>query len=100
MSNAVSSRIAAEYQSRFGLKIPEWRLMAVLGEGRPLTQRELVALHQNAVMQPRRLFGVKHRAGAAGRTHVAPVEGAQAGDGGCDIGFSRQLRGNTISLRH
>ena len=42
-SNAVSERIAREYQSRFGLKIPEWRLMAVLGEGRPLTQRELVA---------------------------------------------------------
>lgn len=42
-SNAVSGRIAAEYQNRFGLKIPEWRLMAVLGEGKPLTQRELVA---------------------------------------------------------
>ncbi|AMG74476.1 MULTISPECIES: MarR family winged helix-turn-helix transcriptional regulator [Sphingopyxis] len=42
-SNSLSSRIAAEYQSRFGLKIPEWRLMAVLGEGRPKTQRELVA---------------------------------------------------------
>ncbi|MBL9070165.1 MAG: MarR family transcriptional regulator [Sphingopyxis sp.] len=42
-SNVLSSRIAAEYQNRFGLKIPEWRLMAVLGEGRPLTQRELVA---------------------------------------------------------
>ena len=41
-SNVVSDRIAAEYSSRFGLKIPEWRLMAVLGEGRPLTQRELV----------------------------------------------------------
>ena len=41
-SNALSSRIAAEYQNRFGLKIPEWRLMAVLGEGKPLTQRELV----------------------------------------------------------
>jgi DNA-binding MarR family transcriptional regulator len=42
-SYALSSRIAAEYQNRFGLKIPEWRLMAVLGEGRPRTQRELVA---------------------------------------------------------
>ena len=42
-SNALSERIAAEYQNRFGLKIPEWRLMAVLGEGRPMTQRELVA---------------------------------------------------------
>src|SRR3546814_7842957 len=29
-SNVLSSRIAAEYENRFGLKIPEWRLMAVL----------------------------------------------------------------------
>lgn len=42
-SNILSSRIADEYQNRFGLKIPEWRLMAVLGEGKPKTQRELVA---------------------------------------------------------
>ena len=42
-SNAVSARIAHEYQSRFGLKIPEWRLMAVLGNGREMTQRDLVA---------------------------------------------------------
>ncbi len=41
-SNALSSRIAAEYENCFGLKIPEWRLMAVLGEGQPKTQRELV----------------------------------------------------------
>ena len=41
-SNALSERIASEYQNRFGLKIPEWRLMAVLGEGKPKTQRELV----------------------------------------------------------
>src|SRR3546814_11526045 len=42
-SNALSERIAEEYQSRFGLKIPEWRLMAVLGEGQPKTPRDLVA---------------------------------------------------------
>src|SRR3546814_12792449 len=42
-SNALSERIAEEYQSRFGLTIPEWRLMAVLGEGQPKTQPELVA---------------------------------------------------------
>lgn len=41
-SNAVSDRIARQYQARFGLRIPEWRLMAVLGEGMPLSQRELV----------------------------------------------------------
>lgn len=42
-SNAVSDLIAREYQVRFGLKIPEWRLMAVLGQGAALSQRELVA---------------------------------------------------------
>lgn len=41
-SNAVSDRIARQYQARFGLKIPEWRLMAVLGQGVPQTQRDLV----------------------------------------------------------
>ena len=48
-SNAVSDRIARQYQVRFGLKIPEWRLMAVLGQSAAegtltaLTQRDLVA---------------------------------------------------------
>jgi DNA-binding MarR family transcriptional regulator len=41
-SNAVSDRIARQYQTRFGLKIPEWRLLAVLGQGAPQTQRDLV----------------------------------------------------------
>lgn len=42
-SNAVSDLIAREYRSRFGLKIPEWRVMAMLGEVGEATQRELVA---------------------------------------------------------
>ena len=41
-SNAVSSLIAEEYRSEFGLKIPEWRIMAVLGDAGALTQRDLV----------------------------------------------------------
>jgi DNA-binding MarR family transcriptional regulator len=41
-SNAVSDRIADEYRARFGLKIPEWRVMAVLGDAGPQTQRDLV----------------------------------------------------------
>jgi DNA-binding MarR family transcriptional regulator len=43
-SNAVSSLIAERYRKRFGLKIPEWRVMAVLGDaGGPAgrTQRDL-----------------------------------------------------------
>lgn len=46
-SNAVSSLIAERYRKRFGLKIPEWRVMAVLGDaeasGGSLTQRGLTA---------------------------------------------------------
>ena len=40
-SNAVSTRIAAQYRKRFGLKTTEWRIMAVLGDSGPHTQREL-----------------------------------------------------------
>ena len=42
-SNAVSSRVADAYRSRFGLRIPEWRVMAVLGDSGALTQRELTS---------------------------------------------------------
>ena len=41
-SNAVSRRIADEYEARFGLTIPEWRIMAVLGDAGAMTQRDLV----------------------------------------------------------
>ena len=41
-TNAVSDVIASEYKSRFGLKIPEWRVMAVLCSGSSKTQRQLV----------------------------------------------------------
>lgn len=40
-SNAVSGRIAQEYRSRFGLSIPEWRVMAILGDSGGVTQRDL-----------------------------------------------------------
>ena len=46
-SNAVSALIAERYRKRFGLKIAEWRVMAVLGDaeavGGSLTQRDLTA---------------------------------------------------------
>ncbi|KLI64257.1 MarR family winged helix-turn-helix transcriptional regulator [Aurantiacibacter marinus] len=40
-SNAVSGRIAMEYRQRWGLSIPEWRVMAVLGDSGAKTQRDL-----------------------------------------------------------
>lgn len=46
-SNAVSSLIAERYRKRFALKIPEWRVMAVLGDAGAglgaMTQRDLTA---------------------------------------------------------
>lgn len=52
-SNAVSALIAERYRKRFGLKVTEWRVMAVLGDAASrggkvrdgkLTQRELTAV--------------------------------------------------------
>ena len=42
-SNAVSSAIARTYETLFGLRVPEWRLIAVLAEQEGLTQQALVA---------------------------------------------------------
>ena len=42
-SNAVSGLIARAYQERFGLTIPQWRLICVLAGARRTTQAQLVA---------------------------------------------------------
>jgi DNA-binding MarR family transcriptional regulator len=41
-SNAVSRVIARAYETRFGLRVPEWRLVAVLAEAGGLTQQAIV----------------------------------------------------------
>jgi DNA-binding MarR family transcriptional regulator len=41
-TNAVSDLIAGEYRAIYGLKIPEWRVMAILGDSGAKTQRDLV----------------------------------------------------------
>ena len=40
-SNQVSSMVARAYQTRFGITIWEWRVIAILGEGRPVTAQAL-----------------------------------------------------------
>ena len=40
-ANAVSRLIARAYERQFGLKIPQWRVMAVLAEEGPMTQQAL-----------------------------------------------------------
>lgn len=40
-SNIVSDRIAAAYETLFGLRIPEWRLIAVVAETGAITQQQI-----------------------------------------------------------
>jgi DNA-binding MarR family transcriptional regulator len=42
-SNAVSGLISRAYQDRFGLTIPQWRLLCVLAQDGGLTQGQLVS---------------------------------------------------------
>lgn len=41
LANTVSSSIARVYARRFGLSVPEWRVMAVLGMAPPLTAGDI-----------------------------------------------------------
>jgi DNA-binding MarR family transcriptional regulator len=76
-SNAVSRLIARAYEDRFGLTIPQWRLIAVLAEFGPLTQQEIgVRTVMDKVTVSRATQGlVKRRLvqraphGADGRSH-------------------------------
>ena len=43
LSNKVSDAIARHYSDRFGLSIPEWRVMAVLGQTPGLSARDVAA---------------------------------------------------------
>ena len=82
-SNAVSDLIARAYRGRFALKIPEWRLMAVLGEVESATQRELVAAtamdkvtvnRASKALEERGLIGRAPNA-ADGRSHHLALTG-------------------------
>ncbi len=83
-SNAVSDRIADQYRAHFGLKIPEWRVMAVLGDLRAATQRALVeatrmdkvAVNRACkVLEQRGLLGRRPNT-ADGRSHHLALTGA------------------------
>ncbi|MFB0613505.1 MarR family winged helix-turn-helix transcriptional regulator [Aurantiacibacter poecillastricola] len=77
-SNAVSGRIAMEYRQRWGLSIPEWRVMAVLGDVGPLTQRDLtrrtlmdkVAVNRACKGLEERDLGVRTPNESDGRSHL------------------------------
>ena len=41
LTNTVSSTLAGEYQARFGMSVPQWRVMAVLGRFPDLSASEV-----------------------------------------------------------
>ncbi|HET7576732.1 MAG TPA: MarR family transcriptional regulator, partial [Sphingomicrobium sp.] len=71
-------RIAGEYRIRFGLSVPEWRVMAVLGDSGPLTQRELtqhtimdkVAVNRACKVLEDRGLAVRKPNAQDGRSHL------------------------------
>ena len=83
-SNAVSALIAERYRKRFALKIPEWRVMAVLGdmsgdvEGEGMTQRALteatlmdkVAVNRACKILEERGLIARAPNAADGRSHI------------------------------
>jgi DNA-binding MarR family transcriptional regulator len=67
-TNAVSDLIAGEYRATYGLKIPEWRVMAVLGDAGARTQRELVDATRMDKVAVNRACKVLEDRGLAART--------------------------------
>ncbi|UZK69611.1 MarR family transcriptional regulator [Sphingomonas sp. S1-29] len=61
-SNRVSGVVAITYQAMFGLRIPEWRLVAVLAEGEGATQQALgVATRMDKVTVSRAAIALAER---------------------------------------
>lgn len=60
-SNAVSRLIARAYEDRFGLTIPQWRLMAVLAEGELTPQAIVTRTVMDKVMVSRAAQGLVNR---------------------------------------
>lgn len=86
-SNAVSGAIARAYATHFGLRIPEWRLVAVLAEEDGLTQQTLVArtemdkmtVSRAAQALAERGLVTRVRHGSDGRSHALALSDAGRG---------------------
>ena len=77
-SNAVSHRIAQQYREHFGLKVNEWRVMAVLGDTGKAKQRDLakatlldkVAVNRAVKSLVSRKFVARQDNASDGRSHL------------------------------
>lgn len=57
LANTVSLTVARLYETRFGITIPEWRVIAVLGGGRTLSASEVAAATAMERVQVSRAIG-------------------------------------------
>ncbi len=64
LTNTVSRALARRYEERFGLTIPQWRVIAVLGRESPLSAVEIV---ERTVMDKVTVSRAVHALIAAGR---------------------------------
>jgi DNA-binding MarR family transcriptional regulator len=82
-SNAVSTRISQSYRKRFGLKIPEWRLIAILAEHDSMTPQEIgqageldkITVSRAAAALIERGFVTQRRNPGDGRSHFLSLTG-------------------------
>lgn len=87
LSNTVSAKIAAHYEKRFGLSIPQWRVIAVLGRFPGLSQNDVAERTAMDKVQVSRAVTALVRAGRVRRVRdesdgrVARLELAPAGHG-------------------
>ena len=72
LSNTVSGKIARSYEKQFGLSIPEWRVMAVLGRFAGLTAAEVT---ERTAMDKVQVSRAVARLQAAGRIEQQTVDG-------------------------
>ncbi|HRK71402.1 MAG TPA: MarR family winged helix-turn-helix transcriptional regulator [Micropepsaceae bacterium] len=85
LSNTVSAKIAAHYEKRFGLSIPQWRVIAVLGRFPGLSQNDVAERTAMDKVQVSRAVTALVRAGRVRRVRdesdgrVARLELATAG---------------------
>jgi DNA-binding MarR family transcriptional regulator len=73
LTNVVSGAIAAEYQQRFGLGIPEWRVIAVLARHPGLSAAEVAACTRMDAVAVSRAVTRLSRAGRLRRS-VSPED--------------------------
>ena len=72
LSNTVSGKIARSYEKQFGLSIPEWRVMAVLGRFPLLTAAEVT---ERTAMDKVQVSRAVARLQDAGRIEQQAVDG-------------------------